>query len=710
MAGASGIRAGRSYVELILKDKLSAGLKRAQAKLKKFSAAAGKLGGSLLKMGAAAAMPLIGAGKAFADFESSMAAVSQMIGGETGPTMDRFSKGVRRMAVEFGESTDTLAKGLYDILSASVPAEKALDVLAISAKAAQAGLTDTGTAADAITTLMNSFGQENMSAAQASDLLFAIVKRGKTTFSELSAVIGDVTSIAASAGVSAEDLGASLATMTRNGVKTDKAVTALRAMISSFVKPAKEANDAFNDMFGSDMSVETLNAMGGISGVLQKMGGMKLDDIGKIFPNVRAIGGVAPILNKMAGFEKDLAIMSSRAGETDAAFEKMAGTFKFAFNKAKALFKDIFIVIGGQLAPLFLQMGERFTEIATRVRNFAQVNGELFRVIALGVGVTLAVGAGLVALAAAVNVAAFALTPLIALVGTAAAVITGLVSPLGLVGVALAGGGFAFTQYTASGATMLDNAKGLFNSLKVHASQTMGGITDALKAGDMQLAAKVGWTGIKQPFITGWNFLKEGWAGTRLLVTQTWANLWNGIMKSSTKAWGWLKKRWVKVKNFFGAGIDQSAAFAEIDALTKGKLDVREKSAAAATAARSKKANSAMLAIQADERKNRKALSDLRLEAANKRAAREAKMSEAEHAVKEHQWEQFEPETPDVAELTAGKPDFSGAMGKGFGATSAAAVARMGGKQNRWQDRVAVALESIEGHTKKSADFPQVFV
>ena len=90
------------------------------------------------------------------------------------------------MAVEFGESTEALTNGLYDILSASIPAEKALDVLTVAVKAAKAGMTDTATAADAITTVLNSYGLSAGRAQDVSDLLFTVVKRGKLTFADLS--------------------------------------------------------------------------------------------------------------------------------------------------------------------------------------------------------------------------------------------------------------------------------------------------------------------------------------------------------------------------------------------------------------------------------------------------------------------------------------------------------------------------------------------
>lgn len=144
MPATGGIRAGRAFVELFVEDsRLVRGLRQAQRRLQAFGAAVRGLGTRLAGLGALMGAPLLAGTRVFADFEQQMAQVSTMLQ-EPDRFMDRFRAGIRAMSAEFGESTATLAQGLYDILSASVPAEKALDVLAVSARAAKAGITDSG--------------------------------------------------------------------------------------------------------------------------------------------------------------------------------------------------------------------------------------------------------------------------------------------------------------------------------------------------------------------------------------------------------------------------------------------------------------------------------------------------------------------------------------------------------------------------------------
>ena len=220
-------------------------LKKMQADLVKLQAATAKagkaIGASFARIGMVAGAGAAASSKVWADFEKQLASVSTMLSGDTGPMMDKFKRQLRTMAVDFGESTSTLSKGLDDILSASVPAEHAIGVLEVSAKAAAAGMTDTGTAADVLTTMINSYNLEATDAGRVSDLLFNIVKRGKTTFPELAQSIGMVSTGAAKAGLSMEQLGGFYATLTRAGINTQIATTGIRAVLTSFMAPAKQA-------------------------------------------------------------------------------------------------------------------------------------------------------------------------------------------------------------------------------------------------------------------------------------------------------------------------------------------------------------------------------------------------------------------------------------------------------------------------------------
>ncbi|HEV56559.1 MAG TPA: phage tail tape measure protein, partial [Phycisphaerales bacterium] len=272
--------------------------------------------------------------QAGAQFQQQMAMVSTMLDETSMGLLSKYEAGLRDLKARYGESTATLSKGLYDILSASIDTARALEVLEVATVAARAGLTDTGTAADAITTILNAYQLSADKAGRVSDLLFAIVKRGKTTFPELAPNIGKVASAAAVAGLSLEELGAALATMTRAGVQTDIAITALRAILTTFLSPTDEARAAARAL-GFELSSTTLQAEG-LLGVLRKLTDATPEQVAAIMPNVRGFIGFAAALKQVEGNAADLDFMLRAGGRTMEAYRKMTNTLTHEWTLFKA--------------------------------------------------------------------------------------------------------------------------------------------------------------------------------------------------------------------------------------------------------------------------------------------------------------------------------------------------------------------------------------
>jgi len=264
-------------------------------------------------------------------FGKQMAEVSTMLSDQSMTLLPRYREQLRSMSKEFGEGTETLSKGLYDILSASIAPAKALDVLAVSARSAKAGITDTGIAADAITTILNSYSLEADRAGEISDKLFTIVKLGKTTFAELAPNIGKITALAATAGLSFDDLGANLATMTRAGVQTEIAVTSLRAIMLSFLKPQSDSIEMAR-RYGVELNSNTLRTIG-LTGVIQKLKKATAEELAVIVPTSRAITGFAAAIQKADALTGDYDSMLNSHGATQKAFQKIADDSSFKLDQ-----------------------------------------------------------------------------------------------------------------------------------------------------------------------------------------------------------------------------------------------------------------------------------------------------------------------------------------------------------------------------------------
>lgn len=138
MAGSSGIRAGRTFVEAYLDDsRLQAGLRAASAKLKAFGSNVSGFGTGVTALGRDIASPMFAAAGAFASVGSELADMSARTGltvenlselghaaGMTGTDLGAVEKGVRKMQktlIEAANGSDT-AQTAFGALGLSVDA------------------------------------------------------------------------------------------------------------------------------------------------------------------------------------------------------------------------------------------------------------------------------------------------------------------------------------------------------------------------------------------------------------------------------------------------------------------------------------------------------------------------------------------------------------------------------------------------------------
>ena len=106
--------------------------------------------------------------------------------------------------------------------SAGFEGKEALDVLEASAKAAAAGLGETKQVADAVTSAVNAYGIENLSAARSTDILVATVREGKAEADSIAGALGQVLPAASELGVEFAELGGTIAALTRIGLGADQ--------------------------------------------------------------------------------------------------------------------------------------------------------------------------------------------------------------------------------------------------------------------------------------------------------------------------------------------------------------------------------------------------------------------------------------------------------------------------------------------------------
>lgn len=347
----------------------------------------------------------IAAVKMAADFEKGMATVATLLD-DSDKHMGKFKKGVLDLSVASGQSTQTLTKGLFDIISAGIKAEEAMGFLKVATEAALGGSTTTAIAVDALTSIVNAYGKQlgetksqTERAKVASDIFFSTIKFGKTTFAELAPVIGRLTSISASINLSFSSMGAALAALTKKGIGTAAAVTGVRSSLVSIIKPTTSASK-FAKELGIDFTAAGLKSKGFvkfIQEIAEKTKG-STESLAKLFPNIRALAAITALTTK-EGLAELIRIEKANdkaTGETKKAADKIRNTLSFMIGQLTAKVKKFAIEFGtGIIGPFkdFLKLLDLTADSSDDVFSAMEIGKEV--AITLGKAFFFVQGAGL---------------------------------------------------------------------------------------------------------------------------------------------------------------------------------------------------------------------------------------------------------------------------------------------------------------------------
>lgn len=160
--------------------------------------------------------------------------------------------------------------------------------------------------------------------------------------------------LAAQLSVGTDELFASIATLTKQGIGTAQAVTGLKAAFSNVIKPTKEATDAA-EAIGLDFSAAALESKGFagfLADVREKTGG-NTEVMAQLFGSVEALNTVMALTGEqgMKDFSKGLDAMAGSAGATDKAYETMMGGLNAGLSKLKTSFQNFGISLGNIILP-----------------------------------------------------------------------------------------------------------------------------------------------------------------------------------------------------------------------------------------------------------------------------------------------------------------------------------------------------------------------
>ena len=350
-----GISVGDAVLKLGLDTTaLDRGLQGIQGKLQ---GAGKKLTGIGKSMSMKVTAPIVGAGiaafKFAGDFDQAMRQTNVMLGA-SGDEFANYKKQVLAISSATGKSANDVAAAFYQIVSAGYRGSDAIDILNVAMKGAVGGAADAEQTTAALTKAMNIFQLQGVEGStRAMDTFFGIVDSGLLTFEEMASSFPRAATMAAGLGVSIEETGAALATLSKVSGSTEQASTALNAVFTQLMKPSSDLQALYEE-WGIKSGPEAIEKFGGLEGVLTKVTEATHGDsaaMSKLFPNVEAIRAVLPLTTTNADdFTEALKTVGGASGRTGKAFEEMAQGPGFQMNQLLTSLKNSSIVLGDAIA------------------------------------------------------------------------------------------------------------------------------------------------------------------------------------------------------------------------------------------------------------------------------------------------------------------------------------------------------------------------
>jgi TP901 family phage tail tape measure protein len=284
--------------------------------------------------------------KVVGDLSNFSAAVTEIstIAGDAVDVNKEFRDSLIDTAARFGTDAQSQAKSFYSIISAGITdASTAQETLVAANQLAIGGLAGVEESIDILTSAINVFGAENLSAGQASDILFSTVRSGKTTVSELASSLGQVLPSAKALGFSFEEASSSVAALTTKGIATAQATTKLNALFTSLVNvqgKLKGSSDEVRKAF--DLNTLSSRGLANVITDIQEATGGSQTELLKYLGSTESLTAFNNLAADSANGLKS-ALDGITAGAAEEAADKIKNTLGFQLEQLQNNFGNLIL-------------------------------------------------------------------------------------------------------------------------------------------------------------------------------------------------------------------------------------------------------------------------------------------------------------------------------------------------------------------------------
>lgn len=333
--------------------------------------------GKKVSVASAASAAALGASvKLASDYTDAVAKVGTVADLQSVP-LEKLRDDMLQLSTETGIGAGEIADATYQAISASVDTADAVSFVGAAVGLAKAGFMETADAVDVLTTIINAYGLEASDVGRLSDILIQTQNDGKTTVNELSQSIGQVIPLASAYGVNIENLAASYAQLTKNGVATAQAGTYLKSMLNELGDSGSDVGEILKSKTGKSFG-QLMNdgmSLGDVLGILNDSVNGDSEALAGLWSSSEAGTGALSILSSGVGaFNDELGNMQDSAGNVADALETLSTPSTKAQKSLNAV-NNAGIKLGSAaleaIAPLLKQLAETVESLTERFSNLS---------------------------------------------------------------------------------------------------------------------------------------------------------------------------------------------------------------------------------------------------------------------------------------------------------------------------------------------------
>jgi len=325
-------------------------------------------------------------------FETAM----DSLGSKIGATAEELEK-LEATALEMGEASKysaTEAANAMDFLAAAgFSTNEIIKSIPATLNLAAAGNLELAEASDIASNSLNSFDLKVEDMTHLTDVMAKTVNQSSTDLRMLGESFKNVAPVATSLGVGVEETSAALGVLADNGIKAERAGTALKIVLSRIAtdKQAKEVLE--------ELGISAYDASGnfrGLGAIMQdlqgKLGGLseqaKQETFVKIFGSEALASGIV-LTEKVETLTKRTKELSEVSGEAARLAKEQSDNQEGMMDALSSAYETLVIQIGKELLPIIAETTKSMTDFIKSLTS----GGEMDSAVTAITGIASALGA-----------------------------------------------------------------------------------------------------------------------------------------------------------------------------------------------------------------------------------------------------------------------------------------------------------------------------